>query len=107
GAAVPDSHRRRWSYVEGASRRRLPALVRSGGHVDLFIHDSLHTPPNTRFEMEQTLNALASGGIMIIDDVRTHQAFANFARDFPLLETIVCLHSDRAGSFFGLVHKPV
>jgi hypothetical protein len=26
--------------------------------------------------MEQTLNALASGGIMIIDDISTHQAFA-------------------------------
>lgn len=106
GAAVPGSHRRRWSYIEGSSRRRLPALLRSLAQVDLFIHDSLHTARNTRFEMEQTLNALASGGIMIIDDISTHQAFANFARDFPSLETVVCPHSDRAGSFFGLVHKP-
>ena len=43
---------------------------------------------------------------MIVDDISTHQAFANFARDFPSLETVVCPHSDRAGSFFGLVHKP-
>jgi len=106
GAAVPDSHRRRWSYIEGSSRRRLPALLRSLAQVDLFIHDSLHTARNMRFEMEQTLNALAPGGIMIVDDISTHQAFANFAQDFPSLETIVCPHSDRAGSFFGLVHKP-
>jgi hypothetical protein len=106
GAAVPSSYRRRWSYIEGSSRRRLPSLLRSVAQVDLFIHDSLHTARNTRFEMERTLRALASGGIMIVDDISPHQAFANFARDFPRLETLVCPHSDRAGSYFGLVHKP-
>ncbi len=105
GAAIPSSHRRRWSYVEGSSRRRLPSLLRSLAQVDLFIHDSLHTARNTRFEMEQVLHPLASRGIMIVDDISPHQAFANFARDFPRLETLVCPHSDRAGSFFGLVHK--
>jgi len=58
GAAVPGSRRTRWSYIEGSSRRRLPALLRSLAQVDLFIHDSLHTARNTRFEMEQALNAL-------------------------------------------------
>jgi hypothetical protein len=83
GAAVPSSHRTRWSYVEGSSRRRLPALLRSLAQVDLFIHDSLHTARNTRFEMEQTLHVLAYGGIMIVDDISSHQAFANFARVRP------------------------
>jgi hypothetical protein len=106
GAAVPSSHRSRWSFVEGSSRRRLPSLLRSLGQVDLFIHDSLHTARNTRFEMEQTLRVLAPGGIMIVDDISPHQAFADFARDFPRLQTLVCPHSDRAGSFFGIVHKP-
>jgi hypothetical protein len=106
GAAVPSSHRGRWSYVEGSSRRRLPSLLRSVAQVDLFIHDSLHTARNTRFEMERTLHALAPGGIMVVDDISPHQAFADFARDFPQLDTLVCPHSDRAGSFFGLVHKP-
>ncbi len=105
GAAVPGSHRGRWSYIEGSSRRRLPALLRSLPQVDLFIHDSLHTARNMRFEMEQTLKTLAPDGIMIVDDIGTHQAFADFGRDFPSLETTVCPHSDRSGSFFGLVHK--
>ena len=104
GAAVPASHRVRWSYVEGSSRRRLPPLLRSLARIDLFIHDSLHTARNTRFEMERALSAMAPGGIMIVDDIGTHQAFADFARDFPSLETLVCPHSDRIGSFFGLVH---
>jgi hypothetical protein len=102
GAAVPTSRRTRWSYIEGSSRRRLPSLLRSLGRIDLFIHDSLHTARNMRFEMEQTLNAMAPGGIMLIDDIGVHQAFAEFVRDSPLLETIVCPHSDRTDSFFGL-----
>jgi hypothetical protein len=106
GAAVPDSLKRRWSYIEGSSRRRLPSLLRSLVHIDLFIHDSLHTARNTGFEMEQALSALALGGVMIVDDISTHQAFANFAQNFPSLETLVRPHSDRARSFFGLVHKP-
>jgi hypothetical protein len=106
GAAVPASDRGRWSYVEGSSRRRLPSLLRSVNKVDLFIHDSLHTARNTRFEMERTLRALVSGGIMIVDDISPHQAFAEFARDFPQLDTLICPHSDKTGSFFGLVHKP-
>jgi len=106
GAAVPDSCRGRWTYIEGSSRRRLPSLLRSLVEVDLFIHDSLHTARNTRFEMEQTLRVLAPGGVMIVDDISPHQAFFNFARDFPSLETLVCPHSDRVGSYFGLVHKP-
>jgi predicted O-methyltransferase YrrM len=56
--------------------------------------------------MEKTLRVLASGGVMIVDDISQQQAFADFARDFPRLETLVCPHSDRAESFFGLVHKP-
>ena len=106
GAAVPDSCRKRWTYIAGSSRRRLPSLLRSLAQVDLFIHDSLHTARNTRFEMEQTLKVLAPGGVMIVDDISTHQAFFSFARDFPSLETLVCPHSDRVRSYFGLVHKP-
>jgi hypothetical protein len=106
GAAVPDSLRRHWTYIEGSSRRRLPSLLRSLVQVDLFIHDSLHSARNTRFEMEQMLSVLVPGGVMIVDDISTHQAFFNFAQDFPSPETLVCPHADIAGSCFGLVHKP-
>jgi hypothetical protein len=106
GAAVPRSFRWRWAYIKGSSRRRLPLLLRTLGHVDLFIHDSLHTARNTRFEMEQALRMLRPGGIMLVDDISTHQAFFDFARDFPRVDTLVCPHSDRAGSYFGLVRVP-
>ena len=106
GAAVSAPHRKRWSYIEGSSRRRLRPLLDSLGPVDLFVHDSLHTARNTRFEMDHVLNVLTPGGIMIIDDISTHQGFATFTSEFPWVDTLVCPHSDREGSFFGLVHKP-
>ena len=105
-AAVPKARAARWSYIEGSSRRRLPSLLRRLGRVDLFIHDSLHTARNTRFEMDQVRRVLAPGGIMVVDDISTHQGFAGFAEDVPTLDTAVCPHSDRAESCFGLVHKP-
>ena len=52
-AAVTDACRARWSFLEGSSRQRLPPLVVEIGHVQMFIHDSLHTARNTIFEMEQ------------------------------------------------------
>jgi hypothetical protein len=49
--AVSDACRTRWSYLESSSDQRLPPLVAQIGHVEVFIHDSLHTARNTMFEM--------------------------------------------------------
>ena len=76
--AVPDSLRRRWRYLEGSSRRRLPALVAVLGRVDLFVHDSMHTTRNVGFELAQIWPALRTGGLAIVDDVERNSAFANF-----------------------------
>jgi len=52
GAAVNASCRRRCSYIHGSSRRRLPRLLPWLESIDLFLHDSIHTEYNTRFELE-------------------------------------------------------
>ena len=80
GAAVTDDCRPRWSYLEGSSRQRLPRLVEEVGHVELFIHDSLHTAKNTLFEMNQVASAMPPGGVMVVDDIGIHTGFATFAR---------------------------
>ena len=99
GLAVDDACRARWSYLEGSSRQRLPPLVTEVGHVDMFIHDSLHTARNTVFEMEQAAPAMQAGGIMLTDDIRMHKGFATFARRHPGWPTIVCRHADEIGMF--------
>lgn len=102
GVAVPDGLRSRWSYVEGSSRRRLPRLLRALGRVDVFVHDSLHTARNTRFEMEQAGRVLSPGGVMVVDDISTHQGFTDWTRRSPGARALVC-QSDDAEGLFGIV----
>lgn len=99
GAAVTDGCRPRWTYLEGASRDRLPPLIREVSRVGLFIHDSLHTARNTRFELEQAASAQSTGGVMLVDDIAGHDGFATFAQQHPSYQTIICPSADRAGVF--------
>ena len=99
GAAVSDACRARWSYLEGSSSQRLPPLIAEGGHVGVFIHDSLHTARNTVFEMDQAASAMPPGGVILVDDIATHTGFATFARRHPGYQAIVCPSADRKGLF--------
>jgi hypothetical protein len=102
GVVVTDACRSRWSYVEGASKRRLPPLAAEVGHVDLFIHDSLHTADNTLFEMEQAASVMPTGGVLLVDDIDSHAGFTTFAERHPGYQTIICPDADRetlAGMF--------
>jgi Methyltransferase domain len=104
GAAVTDSCRSRWTYLEGESRKLLPALTTEVGNVDLFIHDSLHTASNTLFEMERAASIMPPGGVMLVDDIRGHDGFAVFARRHPEFKTMLCSTADRAAGFGVAFH---
>jgi len=65
----------------------------------MFIHDSLHTAKNTIFEMEQAASAVSYGGVMLVDDIDSHNGFATFARRHSGYQTIVCPSADRTGKF--------
>ena len=99
GLVVTDACRSRWSYVEGSSKQRMPPLIAQVGHVEMFIHDSLHTAKNTVFEMEQAASAMSPGGIMLVDDIDSHMGFATFAKRHPEYQVIICPSSDRNGMF--------
>jgi hypothetical protein len=78
GAAVPETLRHRWMYVEGSSRRRLPPLLEELGGLDLFVHDSLHTGRNVRFELDCAWRALRPGGALLVDDANHSLGFHSF-----------------------------
>jgi methyltransferase family protein len=78
GIAVAADLRSRWTYVEGTSRRRLPQLTRELKQVDLFVHDSLHTGRNMRFELDTVWPALPPGGIVVVDDIDHSLGFRRF-----------------------------
>jgi hypothetical protein len=99
GVAVPAACRERWTYVEGTSRKQLPGVVQQAGQVQLFIHDSLHTARNTLFEMEQVASAMPAGGVMLVDDIKSHGGFSAFARRHREYRAIVAPSDDRVGMF--------
>ena len=103
--AVTDASRPRWTYVEGSSRQQLPPLIAKVGHVEMFVHDSLHTARNTLFEMEQAASAMARGGVMLVDDIDSHAGFVTFAARHPGYQTIICPSLDEVGLFGIAVNR--
>jgi predicted O-methyltransferase YrrM len=94
GAAVPDGLRGRWTYLEGASRRRLPPLLRDSGQIELFVHDSLHSTRNVRWELTSAWRALRPGGVVVVDDVDFNWGFEQFLRAGEDREPLWCMADD-------------
>jgi hypothetical protein len=113
GIAVDHRCPERWSYISGSSRRRLPALLASLDHIDLFIHDSLHSERNVRFELDRAWPLIPHGGVIIVDDIDANDGFHSFTRDFPGQRSLVCeaepLHADprrfNQKGLFGIIVK--
>jgi hypothetical protein len=101
-AAIPERCRRHWQYVEGSSRRRLPRLLADLDEIGLFVHDSIHTGRNLRFELDHGLAALGARGAVVSDDVHMNAAFQAYAGRGAL----VCPSDDGAG-LFGIIVKGI
>jgi hypothetical protein len=78
GLAVGDRFKERWSLIRGTSRRNLPGLLARLGQVDLFVHDSLHTEHNVRFELDRAWPRLGARGVIVVDDVDANWGFRSF-----------------------------
>jgi hypothetical protein len=82
--------RKRWSYILGSSRRRLPALLSNLGQIDLFIHDSLHSERNVRFELDEAWAVLRTNGAVVVDDIDVNRGFYSFMQSFSDHSSLVC-----------------
>lgn len=81
GWAIPPEYRAGWDLRLGLSQEQLPRLVRSISSVDIFLHDSHHTPAHLTFELETIRPKLRPGSIVLADNTEwTGQAFPRFAR---------------------------
>ena len=101
-AALPKRSRGGWQYVEGSSRRRLPRLLADLDEIDLFVHDSIHTGRNLRFELDRALAAMGARGALVSDDVHMNTAFQAHAGP----GTLVCPSDDGAG-LFGIIIRDI
>jgi Methyltransferase domain len=89
GAAVGDRYKDRWSYIAGSSRRHLPELLSRLGEIDLFIHDSLHSERNVRFELDLAWRAVTSNGALVVDDVDANWGFQSFTQAFSDQQSMI------------------
>jgi hypothetical protein len=80
-----------WSLVKGSSRMRLPKLLADLGQIDLFVHDSLHTERNVRFELDLAWAMLRPGGALVIDDVDANWGFHSFTQTFSNQQSMICV----------------
>jgi Methyltransferase domain len=81
GWAIPESYRTGWDLRLGPSQEMLPPLVQEIPSVDIFLHDSNHTPTHLKFELETIRPKLHPGAIVMADNTQwTGQAFPRFAK---------------------------
>jgi methyltransferase family protein len=90
GVAVGGRYGHRWSYLKGSSRLRLPKLLSRLGQIDLFIHDSMHSERNVRFELDRAWAALKTGGALVVDDIDANWGFRSFTETFSGYRSMIC-----------------
>ena len=78
GSFVPQHLKSRWTLLRGRSSDLLPRLLRDLPAPDVFLHDSLHTTRNMTFEFNAAWQKMASGSVLLSDDIHMSKAFARF-----------------------------
>jgi hypothetical protein len=105
GAAVRAGLRHRWTLLIGSSRHVLPRLLCGLPRVDLFVHDSMHTTRNLRFELDRVWPVLRPGGAALVDDVEKNRATAEFLSDHAAVRSVICSAED-GQALIGVLTKP-
>ena len=96
GRLIPADLRRNWKLNRGSSRKLLSGILRSIGDVDMFVHDSLHTYRNMRFEFELVAPHLTADAIVVADDIEGNAAFYEWSRNaHPIYSTVLREHAKR------------
>ena len=67
---IPPRLRDRWHLIVGDSKQELPRLLARLGRIDLFHHDSLHTPEHMMWEYKTAFPHLGPAGVLSSHDVR-------------------------------------
>lgn len=113
GLAVPDRLANRWTHIKGLSRLHLPKPLSQLGQIELFVHDSMHSERNVRFELDRAWAKLKPGGGLVVDDVDANWGFHTFTQTVSGCQSIICeaepLHPDvrrfNKKGLFGILLK--
>jgi hypothetical protein len=103
GGVVPERLRSSWTVIRRPDRPALPRALRRIGHVDLAHYDSDKTYAGQSWAFRHLWAALASGGVLIADDINYQSAF----RDFSTTTGVEPIVVDGQGKLIGVLQKPV
>ncbi len=70
----------------------------------MFVHDSLHTYGNMKWESRSVWPFLRAGGVLVADNVDGNPAFLEFAEEVRPAFCVVVRHESKK-SLFGLLVK--
>jgi hypothetical protein len=73
--------------------------------IELFLHDSLHSSRNVRWELESAWRALAPGGVVVVDDVDGNWGFEEFLTRGEGRRPLSCM-ADDGQRVFAVARKP-
>jgi len=101
GYLIPDDLRSRWKLTIGASRRVLRPLLKQVGQPDIFLHDSLHTERNMRFEFD----SITQPRVILSDDVEGNAAFQSLMEKTSPRYAAVVAEQEKSGCFGICVYQ--
>ncbi len=81
GWIIPDYLKNRHELLLGDSKELLPVVFEKHPHIDMFMHDSLHTLKHQLFEYRLAWPHLQPGGLLLSDDVFWNAAFHKFCKE--------------------------
>jgi predicted O-methyltransferase YrrM len=79
GWIVPEAYRKRFEVHNGDSKVLLPQLIDRLPVIDMFFHDSDHNYNHMIFEFREAKRKLASGGLLVADDISWNASIWDFA----------------------------
>jgi hypothetical protein len=72
--------------------------------IDIFIHDSLHTPQTMKYEFEKAWPYMHAGALLISDDIEDNAAFVDFIKSHDVEKWFTAPKADKEG-LFGVAIK--
>lgn len=104
GKLIPEHLKNRWQLIFGTSSNNLKKLLTRLESTDIFIHDSLHTYANMKFEFETAWPFIRKGGFLLSDDVLSNNAFYHFSSS-KNLKPIFLSQKGSSKSLMGILRK--
>ncbi len=105
GFIVPEFLKERWNLILGSTSEQLPPLLNELGKIDFFLHDSLHSYENMKFEFNLAYNHLKKNGFLASDNIDWNYLFKEFSLNKRYYSYLAYYESPLLKNNFGLIVK--